>query len=103
VALHVERSLVNEIANDLRLLQARIVPVTPSEGPHGFRLFGVRPHTLAGHLGLANGDHVIAVNGSQIGDLDHARSLFEQAIRGDRIELVVERRGARWTLSYLID
>lgn len=104
VELRVERSLLQEIASDVTLLQARIVQATSASGQdHGLRLFGVRPHTLAGRLGFANGDHLIAINGSPIGDLDHARSLFEQAIQGDRIEIVIERRGTRWTLRYVIE
>src|SRR5690606_24323596 len=61
VRIRVERSLVDDIVEDPAILGARIVPNMPHGVPRGFRIFGIRPHTLARRLGLSNGDHVQSI------------------------------------------
>jgi general secretion pathway protein C len=64
------------------------------------RLFGVRPDTLLGKLGLENGDRFEALDDRSLAAEPDARDAFAQAKQKKRFALKVERRGAPLTLVY---
>lgn len=64
----VDRSLVRELVSGA--VKPGAVRITPLPGEHGqlagLRVWGVRPGTLAGALGLRNGDTLTEINGARI-------------------------------------
>ncbi|HEY4106006.1 MAG TPA: type II secretion system protein GspC, partial [Polyangiaceae bacterium] len=66
---NVDRSVVDKILeNQAELMKsARIVPETKDGKVLGIRLFGIRPDTLLGTLGLQNGDRLESINGFNMG------------------------------------
>ena len=63
----VERDLVREmVSGTVKPGGARIVPVTDKGELKGLRMFGVATTSLAGELGLKNGDVLSSINNKQI-------------------------------------
>src|SRR5690606_39755053 len=67
--IEIDRSAVDKILSDQAQLMrsARIVPEQKDGKTIGIRLFGVRPDTLLGTLGLKNGDRLEQINGFDMG------------------------------------
>jgi general secretion pathway protein C len=78
----------------------RIVPEPESGKVVGFRLFGVRPDSLLGHLGIENGDRVQSVNGFDVGTQDEALAMYARLRSSDDLFVTVMRRGSKVKLEY---
>jgi membrane-associated protease RseP (regulator of RpoE activity) len=100
----IERATIVRLAADPAGLakQMRIVPTTREGDPQGFKLFGIRNASLPSHLGLKNGDVVVAVDGQPMSSLDAAMKVFTRLPKLDTFTLTLERRGATKQLTIVI-
>jgi general secretion pathway protein C len=92
----VERSVVDHVLeNQAELMKsARIVPEKGPDGNTvGIRLFGVRPDTLLGALGLKNGDRLEGINGFNLGSPEEALNAYARLRSAPKLNLTVTRRG----------
>ena len=100
----VERSILTTAAEnpDLATGSARVTPARDGAATIGFRLFGVRPDSLAGRLGLRAGDVVASVNGVPLDGMDNLLRVWGLVRQAETIDAVVFRRGEARTLRYRI-
>ena len=100
----VDRSILITAAEnpDLATGSARVTPARDGGTTIGFRLFGVRPDSLAGHLGLQAGDVVAEINGVPLDNMQNLMRVWGLVRQAETIEAVVFRRGGALTLRYRI-
>lgn len=88
-----------------------VAPAAPWLGPlelrqdaGGVRVAGVpAPGTPAGDAGLAEDDLIVAIDGEPVASLAAWHARLQRASPGDRLGLVVERRGRRLQLGAVLD
>lgn len=88
----VERAFVDEIlANPAKFASQapRVAPLPDG----GFKLAGVRKGSLAHKLGLASGDILLSVNGTELKGLDDALGLMTKLRRASNLEVTLDRKG----------
>jgi len=92
---NIDRSVVDKILeNQAELMKsARIVPETKDGKVLGIRLFGIRPDTLLGTLGLQNGDRLEAINGFNMGSPEKALEAYARLRTASQLDVTVNRRG----------
>jgi general secretion pathway protein C len=92
---NIDRSVVDKILeNQAELMKsARIVPETKDGKVLGIRLFGIRPDTLLGTLGLQNGDRLEAINGFNMGSPEKALEAYARLRTAQNLNVNVNRRG----------
>jgi general secretion pathway protein C len=97
-----ERSLVDEIMENQGTLMrsARIVPEQKNGETLGIRLFGIRPDTLLGTLGLQNGDRLEEINGFKMGSPEQALEAYARLRTAASLTIKVNRRGKAMNLDY---
>jgi hypothetical protein len=71
----------------------RIVPEQKGGKVVGLRLFGVRPTSLLGTLGLKNGDRLDSVNGFEVGNPEKALEAYARLRNASRLQLRLDRAG----------
>ncbi|MRG93949.1 type II secretion system protein GspC [Polyangium spumosum] len=100
----VERSVVDQILeNQAELMRsARIVPEKEGDKVVGIRLFGVRPESLLGTLGLENGDRLQSINGFEMADPQKALEAYARLRSADKLQVSVNRRGKPMTIDFNI-
>ncbi len=100
----IDRSAVDKILNDQASLMrsARIVPEQKDGKTIGIRLFGVRPDTLLGVLGLKNGDRLEQINGFEMGDPQKALQAYARLRTAENLKLTLNRRGKPTTINIAI-
>lgn len=100
----VERSAVDHILeNQAELMRsARIVPEKEGDKVVGIRLFGVRPESLLGTLGLENGDRLQSINGFEMSDPQKALEAYARLRSADKLTVSVNRRGKPMTIDFNI-
>jgi general secretion pathway protein C len=98
----VDRGVVDKILeNQADLMrQARIVPEQENGRMVGIRLFGVRPDTLLGVLGMENGDRLQTINGFDMTSPEKALEAYARLRTADHLTVQVNRRGANTNLDY---
>ena len=101
---NVDRSVVDKILeNQAELMKtARIVPEQKDGKVVGIRLFGVRPDTLLGTLGLQNGDRLETINGFNMGSPEKALEAYARLRTSSNLKVQVNRRGTPVTIDYRI-
>jgi general secretion pathway protein C len=101
---NVERSVVDQILeNQAELMRsARIVPEKEGDKVVGIRLFGVRPDSLLGTLGLENGDRLSSINGFEMSDPQKALEAYARLRTADRLSVSVNRKGKPMTIDFNI-
>jgi general secretion pathway protein C len=75
----------------------RIVPETTPGGKGtiaGIRIFGVRPDSIMGRIGLENGDRIERVMGKPVATPDQALEVYAAMRTTKTIEIEINRRGA---------
>ena len=82
--------------------QARIVPEQENGKMVGIRLFGVRPDTLLGVLGMENGDRLQTINGFDMTSPEKALEAYARLRTADHLTVQVNRKGANMNLDYNI-
>jgi general secretion pathway protein C len=102
---NVDRSVVDNILeNQAQLMRtARIVPEKGADGKTvGIRLFGVRPNTLLGTLGLQNGDRLETINGFEMASPEKALEAYARLRTASKLTIKITRRGQPVTLDFNI-
>jgi general secretion pathway protein C len=102
---NVDRAVVDNILEHQAELMrtARIVPEKGADGKTvGIRLFGVRPDTLLGTLGLQNGDRLETINGFNMGNPEEALNAYARLRSASKLTIKVTRRGKPTTLDFNI-
>ena len=101
---NIDRGVVDKILeNQAELMrQARIVPEQENGKMVGIRLFGVRPDTLLGVLGMENGDRLQTINGFDMTSPEKALEAYARLRTADQLTVQVNRRGSNMNLDYNI-
>lgn len=101
---NIDRGVVDKILeNQADLMrQARIVPEQENGRVVGIRLFGVRPDTLLGVLGMENGDRLQTINGFDMSSPEKALEAYARLRTADKLTVQVNRRGQNMNLDYHI-
>lgn len=101
---NVERSVVDNILeNQAELMKsARIVPEKEGDKVVGIRLFGIRPDSLLGTLGIENGDRLSAINGFEMGDPQKALEAYTKLRTADHLTVAVNRHGKPVNIDFNI-
>ncbi len=97
----IDRSAVDTILErqgDL-MKSARIVPEQKDGKVVGIRLFGVRPDTLLGTLGLQNGDRLEQINGFDMGSPEKALEAYARLRTAPNLTVKINRRGQSMNLT----
>lgn len=88
----VERAFVDEILSNPAKFMSQAPRIAPlADG--GFKLAGVRKGSLAAKLGLASGDILLAVNGTELKGIDDALGLMTKLRRASNLEVTLDRKG----------
>jgi general secretion pathway protein C len=92
---NVERSVINSIMeNQAELMKsARIVPEKEGDKVVGIRLFGVKPDSLLGSLGIENGDRLNSINGYEMGNPQGALEAYTKLQMADKVTASISRHG----------
>lgn len=101
---NVERSVVDQILeNQAELMRtARIVPEKEGDKVVGIRLFGIRPDSLLGTLGLENGDRLSSINGFEMSDPQKALEAYARLKTAERLTVSVNRKGKPMNIDFNI-
>lgn len=101
---NVDRSVVDQILENQATLMrsARIVPEQENGKVVGIRLFGVRPDTLLGTLGLENGDRLETINGFNMASPEKALEAYARLRTADHLTVTVNRRGKPTNIDFNI-
>lgn len=99
---HVDRAVVEKILSDQSELMksARVVPDTQDGKVVGVRLFGLRPDTLLGTLGMQNGDRLETINGFDMASPEKALEAYMRLRTADSLKVQLNRRGTPMTIDY---
>jgi S1-C subfamily serine protease len=89
-----ERKTLNKLldSTDALARSARIVLAMKDGQPFGFKLYGIRPNSLPGALGLKNGDVIASVNDRPLTSLESAMESYSQLRDAKAIHVEIERR-----------
>jgi S1-C subfamily serine protease len=82
--------------------QARIVPSVRNGSPDGIKLYAIRPSSIFAHLGLMNGDTIVAINGDDITTADKALRAYTKLRSATQARIDLVRRGKPVTLTITI-
>ncbi len=99
---NVDRAVVDNILeNQAELMRsARIVPEKGADGKTvGIRLFGIRPDTLLGTLGLQNGDRIETINGFNMASPEDALNAYARLRTANKLSVTLTRRGKPTTVD----
>jgi len=66
----------------------------------GIRLFGVRPDTLLGALGLENGDRLQSINGFDMASPEKVLEAYARLRTADHLIVQVNRRGQNVNIDF---
>jgi general secretion pathway protein C len=102
--MNVDRQVVDKILeNQAELMRsARIVPEQENGKVVGIRLFGIRPDTLLGTLGIENGDRLQQINGFDMASPEKALEAYARLRTADHLTVQVNRRGQNVNLDFNI-
>jgi len=100
----IERGVVDKILENTAALmtQVRIVPEKDGDKATGIRLFGVKPESLLGVLGMENGDKLQTINGFDMTNPEKALEAYARLRTADHLTVSVNRKGANTNLDYNI-
>jgi general secretion pathway protein C len=98
---NIERSVVDKVLeNQAELMKsARIVPEQKDGKVVGVRMFGIRPDTLLGALGLQNGDRLETLNGFNMASPEKALEAYARLRTASNLKVQVNRRGSPVTID----
>lgn len=101
---NVERGAIDAILeNQGELMKsARIVPEKEGDKVVGIRLFGIRPDSLLGTLGLENGDRLSSINGFEMSDPQKALEAYSKLKTAENITVAVNRHGKPVNIDFHI-
>ena len=68
----------------------------------GIKLFGLRPDTLLGTLGMQNGDKLQTINGFEVASPEKALEAYARLRTADHLNVQVNRGGQNMSIDYNI-
>ena len=100
----IDRAVVDKILeNQADLMrQARIVPEQENGKTVGIRMYGIRPDTLLGHLGMQNADRLQTINGFDMASPEKALEAYARLRTADKLTVSLNRNGQNINLDYNI-
>ena len=101
---NVDRSVIDQILeNQAELMRsARIVPEQENGKVVGIRLFGIRPETLLGTLGMQNGDRLDSINGFNMASPEKALEAYARLRTSDHLTVTLNRQGKPMNVDFNI-
>jgi general secretion pathway protein C len=101
---NVDRSVIDKVLENQALLMrsARIVPEQENGKTVGIRLFGIRPDTMLGIIGMENGDRLEKINGFDMASPEKALEAYARLRAADHLTVSVNRRGQPMNLDFNI-
>ena len=101
---NIDRSVVDKILENQALLMksARFVPDTKDGKVLGIRLFGFKPDTLLGVLGLQSGDRLESINGFNMGSPEKALEAYARLRTASQLDITVNRHNAAVSIVHHI-
>jgi general secretion pathway protein C len=98
----IDRSALDGVlSNQLSLTRTtRIVPEQRDGKTVGIRLFGVRPDSLLGTLGLQNGDRLEQINGHDVSSPEKALEAYAGLRSATQLSVQLTRRGQPVAIDY---
>ena len=101
---NIDRGVVDKILeNQAELMrQARIVPEQENGKTVGIRMFGIRPETLLGTLGMENGDRLQTINGFDMASPEKALEAYARLRTAEKLTISLNRRGQNMNIDYNI-
>jgi general secretion pathway protein C len=100
---NIDRGVVEKILeNQPELMGARIVPEQENGRVVGIRMFGVRPDTLLGTLGMQNGDRLETINGFDMASPEETLEAYARLRTADKLTVSLYRAGQKINLDYNI-
>lgn len=101
---NIDRSVIDKILeNQAELMKsARIVPEQKDGKVVGVRMFGIRPDTLLGTLGIQNGDRLETLNGFNMASPEKALEAYARLRTASNLNVKVNRRGAPVSIDFHI-
>jgi general secretion pathway protein C len=101
---NVTRGLLDKILESQAELMrsARVIPHEENGQVVGVKLYGVRRHSLLGHLGINNGDMLRTINGFDMTSPDSALEAYARLREANRLSVAVTRRGQPISIDYNI-
>jgi general secretion pathway protein C len=101
---NVDRSVIDKILENQAVLMrsARIVPEQENGKTVGIRLFGIRPDTLLGTIGLENGDRLEKINGFDMASPEKALEAYARLRAADHLTVSINRRGQPTNIDFNI-
>jgi general secretion pathway protein C len=101
---NVDRSAVDKLLENQQGLMsaARVVPEIENGKTTGVRMYGIRPDTLLGTLGMENGDRLEKINGFDMTSPEKALEAYAKLRTADKLQVSVNRRGQAMNIEYNI-
>lgn len=101
---NVDRAVIDNILENQATLMrsARIVPEQKDGKTVGIRLFGIRPDTLLGTLGMQNGDRLEQINGFDMASPEKALEAYARLRTATNLTVQLTRRGKPLTINFNI-
>ena len=99
----VERRIIDQYLGNLEGLSsmARAIPHKGADGEiDGYRLSGIRRNSPLSSLGIKNGDVIQSVNGTNIGNMGEAMTVFNSLSSQSHFTFDVTRRGQKQSMEY---
>lgn len=99
----VERRILEQYLGNLEGLasMARAIPHKGADGEiDGYRLSGIRRNSPLSQLGIKNGDVIQSVNGTNIGNMGEAMTVFNSLSSQSHFTFDVTRRGQKQAMEY---
>jgi general secretion pathway protein C len=98
---NVDRSVIdNVLENQAQLMRsARLVPEQKDGKTVGINLYGIRPDTLLGTLGLQNGDRLEQINGFDIANPEKALEAYARLRTASQLTVQITRGGKPVTIA----
>jgi general secretion pathway protein C len=93
--LRIDRAVVEKTLEDpsAAVRSVRVVPERKDGTFLGLRLFGIRPTSLLGTLGLRNGDRLESINGFNVGDPEKALEAYARLRLATHLDIRLNRAG----------
>ncbi len=103
--LKVNRSVVDQSLQDPLAVMGsvRVRPEQKDGKVIGLRLFGIRPGTVLGSLGLQNGDRLESINGFDLASPEKALEAYARLRTAKRLNVHLNRRGQPLDISVNIN
>src|SRR6478736_1829971 len=101
---NIDRSVVDKILENQAVLMktTRIVPDTKDGKVLGIRMFGIKPDSLLGALGLQNGDRLESINGFNMGSPEKALEAYARLRTASQLAITVNRGGVAVSIVHHI-